>query len=290
MAVQPELPASHCRDCIVKYYFFIFKEKSFDYSKSFRQIRLMSNISNQTFSALTAACILTPHAFAHTGHFDQPASVHIRSDEEHFTFEAAWSNRYLSEGREAFGNNGLLAFLATASYDPFSIELWSGFSDASAEREFEAALLYSIPLIPWSPTLGIAHVNDFRGTTEEWDFSLGLEGELAYGVEAQAEIVYGIDSNGFYIETGIARPFEMDRMAITPSAHMGHNFGYVADGHNGPDHFALQLQVSREITESSILSATLSHYTPIQKNSAKYADDDDLYRGLHFTISLGIAF
>jgi hypothetical protein len=239
---------------------------------------------------LLLTAILTPHAFAHVGHSDQPASAHIRFDDELFTFEAGWSNSYLSEGREAFGNNGIFAFLATASCDQYAIELWSGFSDAGAEREFQAVFLYSIPSILWNPTLGIAHINDFRSTIKEWDLSLGLKGEFAFGIAWQADFVYGLDPNGFYLETGIARPFVLNRLEITPSAHIGTNLGYVADGHHGPDHFAIQLQASRQFAESITLSTTLAHYTPINKNSAKYADDDILYRGLHFTISLGVAF
>lgn len=234
---------------------------------------------------LTTAC-----ACAHTGHFDQPAVAHLRANDGHFSFETAWSNRYLLEGREAFGNNSILTFLATASYDQYTLELWSGFSDDSAEREFEAVFLYSIPKLPWNPTLGLAHINDFRGTTKEWDFSLGLGGEIAHGFEWQADFVYSLNQNGFYLETGIARPFDMDSFEFTPAAHIGTNLGYVEDGHNGPDHFSIQVQASRQIIESTILTATLAHYTPINKNSGKHADDDDLYRGLHLTISFGTTF
>jgi hypothetical protein len=234
---------------------------------------------------LTAGC-----ACAHTGHFDRPGPVHSAADASAYDIEASWSNRYLSEGRKAFGNNGVFAILGAATYGNHALELWSGFSDGSAGREFEAVYLHSFTGIPCNPTLGIGHINDFRGETEEWEFSLGLVGELGWEIEWLADMAYNPEANGIYLEAGLARTFVAAGFEITPSTHIGANAGYVADGHNGPDHIAVELMCGRGIGESITLNAIIAYYEPISKNASRHPDDADLYRGLHLTFSIGASF
>lgn len=220
-------------------------------------------------------------------HLDQPARIgEISHDpaEEGFSssLEAGWSSRYVAEGREAFGEDGMTTFLAILGYQDFSLELWQAFSDGSSSREFQASAFYTIPTEMVSATLGLTHINDTRGGDEDLDISLTLSGELFADIEWEAIYYYGFDRGGSYLETGISHTWETEFVDIALGAHLGTNFGYVEDGHEGADHFVLSADFSKAICECLTLSAGYSYVFDIDRDTTRNAEDLELYQGSVF--------
>lgn len=253
---------------------------------------------NQTklFSLITCflICAASP-LMAHTEHADQPnrSGTHTDSGENedlHINLDTTWANRYLAEGRESFGSEGIFSAAVAVTYGDFSFESWNGFSDESSKREIELTLAYTLSMIPLAPTVGITHINDIGGEPEGWDFSFCLEGEIAYGIEWETSLNYGLNQRGAYLETGLHKTFITPWVNITAGSHLGSNFGYVEEGHDGPDHFALQLELSQEVIGGLEIHGGISHYTPINRRESSHPEDDSLYEGFQFSIGAGYRF
>jgi hypothetical protein len=226
-------------------------------------------------------------ASALTDPLDQPGRSAEHSGAEGFSavVETGWFNRYLLEGREAFGDSGVFSGLVSMSWSAFAMELWVGFADHSADREFVGSLLYAVPGAPLDLTLGISHITDMRGGEKDRDFSVGAGDELFLGLEWTAAFTYGVSRSGGYLETGIFRTFAFNDLEATLGSHLGSNFGYVQEGHPGPDHFAIRLEIARSFSEAFTLKMATAHHTPIRANELKHPDDGELFRGFHFGIS-----
>lgn len=239
-------------------------------------------------ASVTTATSLPGHNF----HSDQPGrgGAGVIGGSSSFAFEAGWASRYLSEGRETFGNSGIFSALVGVSFNPLAFELWHGASDSSSDREFEASIYYSIPELPVETTLGLTYLTDLNGGDKDWDLSLGLRDELLLGIMWHTEFSYAINEPGGYLEAGLTREFQLGDFQVNVGSHLGANLNYVSDGHDGFDHWALQLAVSNHIRQNLSVTYALSYFTAINENAGKYAADADLFDGLQFAISAGFNF
>ncbi|MGJ8645239.1 MAG: hypothetical protein ACSHX9_17690 [Luteolibacter sp.] len=247
------------------------------------------------FNRLLIPFALAGSVSAEPIHLDQPARIgEISQDhtEEGISsnLEAGWTSCYIAEGREAFGEDGMTTFLAILGYQDFSLELWQAFSDGSSSREFQASVFYTFPTEMVSATLGLTHINDTRGGDEDLDISLTLSGELFSALKWETIYYYGFDRGGSYLETGISRTWETECVDITLGAHLGTNFGYVEDGHEGADHFVLSADFSKAITESLTLSAGYSYVFDIDRDTTRNAEDLELYQGSVFGFAAEYSF
>ncbi|MGJ8634632.1 MAG: hypothetical protein ACSHX7_12015 [Luteolibacter sp.] len=193
--------------------------------------------------------------------------------------EFAWASRYLAEGRTAFDDNGIFSALAAVGYRDVSLEVWQGFSDGSSAREFQASLFYAFDLEVFDMALGLTHINDTDGGDDDLDISIAFTGSLLAGLEWDAIYYYGFDRKGSYLEVGVSRTWETECVDVSLGAHLGSNFGYVMDGHEGADHFVLSADVSRELVEGLTVSAGYSYYFDIDADPITDPEDGDLFDG-----------
>lgn len=229
-------------------------------------------------------------AFADPAHLGQTARIasHFRdSSEDEFqaSIEAGWGSRYLAEGREVWADNGIFSGLLVLGFNDFAIELWQGFSDGTAEREFHGSVQYTVFRAPVSMTLGLTHVDDLSGGDNDNDASVSLIGPLPFGAEWDLNYYYGFERDGGFLEAGFSRTWEMDWVDVSLGAHLGSNLGYVVDGHKGPDHLVLSAELFREIMENLTVRAGYSYHFRIDRDPTSHIQDLELYGGP----SLGIA-
>ena len=249
----------------------------------------------KTYQALVFAILATLPCFAETQHLDQPARIAenleaVSSGDFEISLEGAWASRYIAEGREVWEDNGVISALAILSYQNFAVELWQGWSDGSADREFQGSLQYTVIDEPMSVTFGLTHINDTRGGDDDLDASLSIAAPLPYGFEWDAEFYYGFDRDGFYLETGLSKSWETDIVDFTLGAHLGSNFGYVIDGHDGADHFVLTANLSRAVNDCFRVTAGVSQHFVIDRDTARNAEDEEFYDGTVFGFAAEYSF
>lgn len=241
------------------------------------------------------AVLAATGSFAAPIHPDQPLRLsegqhtHDGGDWES-SFEASWNSRYLAEGREVWGDNGIFSGLAVITFQNFTLELWQGFSDGDAGREFQGSTQYTFHTDPVEVTLGLTHINDTRGGDDDLDASISFAGELPFCLEWNASFYHGFERDGSYLEAGISRTWETDAFDFSIGSHFGSNFGYVVDGHRGADHIVLSAEISREISEGFTLRAGYAYHFAIDRNPARHAQDQELYDGSLLGFSAGYSF
>lgn len=206
------------------------------------------------------------------------------------SLEAGWTSRYIAEGRETFDDDGMATFLASLGYQDFSLELWQALSDGSSLREFQASAFYSLPTDPIAITIGLTHINDTRGGDEDLDLSLALSGELFLDISWETLFYYGFDRGGFYLESGISRTWETPLVDIQTGLHLGSNFGYVTEGHEGPDHFAISIDFSKQITDALTVSAGYSYIFAIDRDIIRNPEDEELFQGSLVSLRTSYSF
>ena len=127
--------------------------------------------------------------------------------------------------------------------------------------------------------LGLTHINTLDGGDEDLDATIVFFGELPAGLEWETVYYYGFDRKGSYLEVGLSRTWELDWADVSLGANLGSNFGYVVDGHEGADHFALSAEISRELVEGLTVRAGYSYFFDIDADPLRDPEDADLFDG-----------
>jgi hypothetical protein len=71
---------------------------------------------------------------------------------------------------------------------------------------------------------------------------------------------------------------------------MGWNAGYMADGHDGANHFALVLEAAVPLKTGLELSGNIAYSFAINDNADKYADDEGLRSMFYGGVALRASF
>ncbi|AKJ64794.1 hypothetical protein L21SP4_01551 [Kiritimatiella glycovorans] len=101
----------------------------------------------------------------------------------------------------------------------------------------------------------------------------GLPAGLADGIDGY----YSFEAEGAFFEASMGGEYEvMDRLTLAPSAVLGWNSGYIADGHDGANHFALSLEAITPLKDGLDLVATFAYSWAIDADPEPYPGDEAL--------------
>ncbi len=196
-----------------------------------------------------------------------------------------WVSRYLERGYQRFGNSGAFAIMLGGGYGPIAADLEQRLADSDSDREFRGTLRASHHMHELDFGLRTTYVTDLRGNPSYWDIGFGVEGDLVLGIRWESEIVYGTETKNFYIDSGLAREWELGpTWSVKASAGLGLNLGYQRDAGKGFDHAAIGLDIARAFGPQSTIYGGIGHYAPISRNEAKHLDHRDLYDGFVFKL------
>lgn len=130
-------------------------------------------------------------------------------------------------------------------------------------------------------------------TDEEYDNELGAgfsTEALPAGLSACLEGCFSFEAEGAFIEASIAREFEAGCFNLAPSLALGWNEGYVADGHDGVNHFASTLEISVPLRDGLDLALAAGGSWAVNADPERYADDVNLKNLGWFGLTLGGSF
>lgn len=197
---------------------------------------------------------------------------------------AEWASRYLRQGREQFGNAGVLGFTLGGGYGPLGLDLWQGFADSNAGREFRGTIRLEQEIERFQFSLRTTYISDTRGG-DNWELGLGLAGDVFAGVKWRSEIYQGTEPSGAYVDGAVFRDWQVaPAWQLSTSAGMGANLGYVRDGHRGPDHLGLNLELIRSLGRNATFQSGVGHYFPIDKSYPRRLGDASLHDGWLFSL------
>lgn len=105
--------------------------------------------------------------------------------------------------------------------------------------------------------MGYTHLDFSKDDESDGEWSVGIAyGELPYGLETSLDATYSKDTGGTFFEWSNARGFNpSEKLQLAISGVLGWNEGYVSDGHDGLNFFALRTGAKANLSEKLSLVA-----------------------------------
>jgi len=213
-------------------------------------------------------------AFAHQSEPQQPFERPHAHENFEFHVHTGLESRYFSEGRDALNGDSIWASSFEFGLEHFAAGVWYGNSPNQSYDELQLSFALTQTFGDFEAYIGYTHYifpfddshDDEIGTGITWT---GLPGEI----EISADIYQSFDADGYFAELSTSREFEItEPFSITLSSIFGINQGYVSDGHDGANHFALQIGYEYVLTKSLSLIAHTTYSWAINKSSTAPGD------------------
>ena len=179
----------------------------------------------------------------------------------HETFEAhahaGLESRYFTEGRDALDGKSLWKGTMELGYDHISGGIWYGRSSNHKYDEWHYSLALTQESEGYEFYLGYTHLDFSKDDESDGEWSVGIAyGELPYGLETSLDATYSKDTGGTFFEWSNARGFNpSEKLQLAISGVLGWNEGYVSDGHDGLNFFALRTGAKANLSEKLSLVA-----------------------------------
>jgi hypothetical protein len=202
----------------------------------------------------------------------------------------AWESHYVSEGRDNLDGDSLAGVEATLSYKGFNAGAWGAESPDQDYREYNYWLEYSYEWQALTVTAAYTYLDFESDDADDKEVSLYIAYALPYALQLEVGGYYSDENSGTFYEGTVSAEIEVsDDLSLTPFANLGFNDDYIAEGHNGFNHFALGLELNYALSESISVGAYLAQTCAINDAPKKHADDalldDFTYYGLNLVFN-----
>ena len=176
-------------------------------------------------------------------------SIHAHQDLSGHA-HAGWESRYFSEGRDALNGKSLWTGSVELGYDHLSGGVWYGRSSNHAYDELQYSLSLTQQTNDWSFYAGYTHLVFTRDDESDDEWSMGISYvNLPYSLGTSFDGTYSMDANGAFYEWNTIREFSLnEKSTVFLSGLLGLNDGYVSDGHDGANFYALSVGMDRKVT------------------------------------------
>lgn len=173
----------------------------------------------------------------------------------HRTFDAyvhtGWESRYFSEGRDALAGKSLWNSSLELGYDHFSGGVWYGRSSDHRYDELQYSLAITQEIRGLRFYAGYTYLvfqKDYE-SDDEWSVGISYV-DLPFSIGTTLDAYYSNDATGTFIEWNNFRNFEItEEISLYLSGSLGWNEGYVSEGHDGLNHFALRSGIQKPLNE-----------------------------------------
>jgi hypothetical protein len=213
-------------------------------------------------------------AYAHQSDPQQPFERPHAHDSPEFHIHTGWESRYFSEGRDALDGDSIWASSFEFGLEHLAAGFWYGKSPDQSYDELQLSLALTQTFGDFETYIGYTHyIFPFDGSHDN-EISTGITWTgLPAEIEISADIYHSFDADGYFAELSVSREFEITQsFNIIPSSIFGINQGYVSDGHDGANHFALQIGYEYVLTKSLSLIAHTTYSWAIDKKATAPGD------------------
>jgi hypothetical protein len=234
----------------------------------------MKNHSSNPLLAISILTLTNLTSSAHQSDPQQPFERPHAHDAAEFHIHTGWESRYFSEGRDALDGDSIWASSFEFGLEHLAAGFWYGKSPDQSYDELQLSLALTQTFGDFETYIGYTHyIFPFDGSHDN-EIGTGITWTgLPAEIEISADIYHSFDADGYFAELSASREFEISQsFNIIPSSIFGINQGYVSDGHDGANHFALQIACSYNLTESVSLVAHTTYSWTINKSSTAPGD------------------
>lgn len=227
--------------------------------------------------------------YAHEPEASAPFSPSGSEEEFSGHFHTGWESRYFSEGRDALDGDTLWVGSVEFGWQNFTSGVWYGRSPDQDYDELQLNVAFAESIGDFEFYAGLTHLRTpFDGLDDnEVGAGFGWTG-LPHEIELTADAYYSFGVEGSFWEFALNRSWLVsDEFSLQLSGIFGVNQGYVSDGHDGANHFALRLGSEYALTESVAITMHVAQSWALKRDSS-LAGDELLIDFFH--VSLGLQF
>ncbi|MGJ8653357.1 MAG: hypothetical protein ACSHX8_08790 [Opitutaceae bacterium] len=204
---------------------------------------------------------------------------------------AAWESHYVLEGRDLLDGGSLASVEAIGTYRGVSIGVWGVESPDVGYTEYNYWLEYSYE---WEAFTFTATYNylDFKTEGEnDLEYGLALTYALPQNFELSISGYLSEENPSAFYEATLLTDIELsDALLLSPFCTLGYNDGFVGDGHEGWNHFAVGVELRYSLCQNFSIGAYLVSTLAINSDEDSYSDDESLYDFVYGGISLNFAY
>ncbi len=255
-----------------------------------RRVSYTCNQSNHMRTAKPAARRVTCGillALVAAASADGRADGETAPDAVEFGLSATWDNRYVTEGRDNLDGDALIGAAAEATFKGLACGVWYGASPSADYRELNLGVTYTVAWKGVEAYASLTHLRFLSDDDHDTECGAGVSyAGLPAGLTAGIDGYHSFAADGAFFETFLGGDYAVcEWLTLAPAAVLGWNAGYIADGHDGANHFALSLEASTPLTGNVDLVLRLAYSWALDAEPERYPGDE----GLKDFASVGVA-
>ncbi len=199
-----------------------------------------------------------------------------------------WDSRHVSEGRDNLDGDSLAGIAVEADVGNLTLGLWYADSPGQRYREANAYIHYGLV---WRDLEGYVAYNHLRFLADDEhdnEISTGIAyTHLPLNSTIGLDATWSFDAEGAFGEVSLGSEFQLfEWLTLRPSATLGFNAGFIADGHDGANHGGVRLEAAVPINRLFELTGYVAGTWAIDADPARYPDDAQLKNVMYGGISL----
>jgi hypothetical protein len=227
--------------------------------------------------------LVVSNASAHDGETSQPFErPHTHEDLEGHA-HVGWDSSYFSEGRDGLDGDSLWSTSFELAWEHLSAGVWYGISPDQNYDELQLSLALSQSFGDVEVYLGYTHLRFPFEDGHDNEIGAGLSWSgLPWEIKLSTDFYYSVDAEGFFGELALSREVELtEQLSLGVDGIFGMNQGYVSDGHDGANHFALRVGFEYALTDSWTLAAHSVYSWALDRKDSAPGDDTlrDFFHG-----------
>jgi len=199
------------------------------------------------------------------------------------SFYGGWDSHYFTEGRDNLDGGSLLVNDLQASWGFLYSQIWYVASPGQSYDELQIIMGVTQSIDDFTWYAGYTHLQFPSDDLNDDEASVGISvSNLPAGLQLAFDAYHSFEADGFFAEFSVSRGFALtDSLSIIGTGILGMNQGYISDGHDGANHFALAWVCSYQVNESISIIARVAQSWAIRRDSTKPGDDAlvDLFNG-----------
>ncbi|MGK0309359.1 MAG: hypothetical protein ACJAYS_000175 [Lentimonas sp.] len=188
---------------------------------------------------------------------------------------SGWNSHYFTEGRDLLDGDSLIINHVQASWEFLRNEIWYAASPDQSYDELQLMTTATQTFKNYTLYAGYRHLQFPSDNLNDDEIYVGLTiADLPAEFQITVDAYHSFEANGFFVEISAFRNFNITgAWSVSGTGIFSINQGYVADGHDGANHFALSLQSTYQFSDSISIIAQLTQSWAINRDSSLPGDE-----------------
>ncbi len=260
------------------------------FRNSHSQLILTGTVGSRLFILLTALCPLQA-VFAHEPEASTPFDHSESQGGISGHIHAGWESRYFSEGRDALEGDSLWVSSLEFGWENLTSGIWYGRSPDQDYDELQLSFAASQSIGDVEFYAAFTHLRTPFDGIDDNEIGAGFSWTgLPNEFEFTGDAYYSFDAEGSFWEFALNRAFVVsDELTVQASGILGVNQGYVSDGHDGANHFALRMGSEYAISESLAITFHVAQSWALDRDLS-LPGDESLIDFFHASLGMQFSF